>query len=84
MTPLLSAAVPDAVDLADDEITELLGEGTRALGAAGVDVHWPKGLWRDLALHATVGPPDDGTAASRDATAPPSLLSSDTTVGFNW
>lgn len=30
------------MDLADDEVTELLGEGARALAAAGVDVHWPK------------------------------------------
>lgn len=42
LTPLLSATVPDAVELTDEEITELLGAGSRALAAAGVDVHWPR------------------------------------------
>ncbi|MEU2713232.1 SNF2 helicase-associated domain-containing protein [Streptomyces sp. NPDC007205] len=84
LTPLLSAAVPDAVALADDEVAELLGEGMRTLAAAGVDVHWPKEVSRELTTHATAGPPDDGTAARRDAAAPSSLLSSDATVAFRW
>lgn len=45
LTPLLSAAVPGALDLADEEIAELLGQAARALAAAGVRVHWPRG-WR--------------------------------------
>ncbi|MEU6511862.1 DEAD/DEAH box helicase [Streptomyces sp. NPDC046942] len=84
LTPLLSSAVPDAVGLADDEIAELLGEGTRALTAAGVDVHWPKELSRDLTVHATIGPRDDGTAGPGEAPAPSALLSADTTVAFSW
>lgn len=42
LTPLLSAAVPDAVEPADEEITELLGGAARALSATGVQVHWPR------------------------------------------
>ncbi|MEU9480587.1 DEAD/DEAH box helicase [Streptomyces sp. NPDC048191] len=85
LTPLLSAAVPDALELADDEIAELLGAGARALTAAGVDVHWPRSLSRDLTMHATVGPPEDAAAAPQDAAAAPSsMLSSDATVSFGW
>ncbi|MEV5874719.1 DEAD/DEAH box helicase [Streptomyces sp. NPDC052101] len=84
LTPLLSAAVPDSVDLADDEIADLLGEGTRALATAGVDVHWPKDLSHGLTTHATVGPPDDGTVAPTTAAAPSSLPASDATVALSW
>ncbi|MFI2204828.1 SNF2-related protein [Streptomyces sp. NPDC020192] len=84
LTPLLSAAVPDAVGLADDEIAELLGEGSRALASAGVDVHWPKELSRGLTLHATIGPLDAEAAVPGDAPAPSAFVSADTTVAFSW
>ncbi|AEY87890.1 SNF2/RAD54 family helicase [Streptomyces hygroscopicus subsp. jinggangensis 5008] len=83
LTPLLSAAVPDAVDLADDEIAELLGEGARALAAVGVDVHWPRHMARGLTAHAAIGPQDDGTAPSGTA-AVPSFLGADERVTFSW
>ncbi|MCX5408839.1 DEAD/DEAH box helicase [Streptomyces sp. NBC_00335] len=55
LAPLLGAAVPDAVDLADEEVAELLGDAAGALAAEGVQVHWPRGLARTLTARAVVG-----------------------------
>ncbi|MQA01186.1 MAG: ATP-dependent helicase [Streptosporangiales bacterium] len=73
----LQTAVPDEIPLTDDEVVELLGnEGVR-LAAAGVDVHWPKGLTRGLSTHAKV-----------QSAAPPSesagLLGSEELLTFSW
>uniref|UniRef100_UPI0040402906 DEAD/DEAH box helicase n=1 Tax=Streptomyces sp. DG1A-41 TaxID=3125779 RepID=UPI0040402906 len=84
LTPLLSATVPDAVELADEEVTELLGAGARALAAAGVDVHWPKGLTRELTTRAEVGPSDDETDSGEAFAAMPSFLSADALLAFDW
>ncbi|MEV5437668.1 DEAD/DEAH box helicase [Streptomyces sp. NPDC052682] len=85
LAPLLSAAVPDAVELAPEEVTDLLGEGARALAGAGVDVHWPRGLTRELTTRAEIGPPDDepgpGTAGAGTL---PSFLSADALLAFDW
>ena len=63
LEPLLHAAVPAACDLADDDLGELLTAGAAALGAAGVDVHWPRDLARELSARAIVdaegAPPSD-------------------------
>ncbi|MDQ0711752.1 superfamily II DNA or RNA helicase [Streptomyces luteogriseus] len=84
LTPLLSAAVPDAAELADDEVTDLLGAGAHALGAAGVDVHWPKGLSRELSTHAEVGPSDGEPEPGRESADLPSFLSADALLAFTW
>ncbi|MFI6937987.1 SNF2-related protein [Streptomyces sp. NPDC050418] len=86
LTPLLTAAVPDAVELADEEIAELLGEAARTLAGAGVLVHWPRELARKFTARAVVGPPGDteGGDARGDTDGAPSMLSPDALLAFNW
>ncbi|MFI8169570.1 SNF2-related protein [Streptomyces sp. NPDC085931] len=84
LTPLLSATVPDAMELTDDEVTELLGAGAHALAAAGVDVHWPRELVRELTTRAEVGPSGDERNDGRSFAAVPSFLSADALLAFDW
>ncbi|MET3982823.1 DEAD/DEAH box helicase [Streptomyces sp. PvR034] len=74
LAPLLTAAVPDAVALADEDVAELLGPAATALAADGVQVHWPRGLARTLDPRAVIAP-GSGTALTGplSAAAPLSL-----------
>ncbi|MFG2644957.1 DEAD/DEAH box helicase [Streptomyces sp. NPDC048370] len=67
LAPLLSAAVPDAVELADEEVTDLLGPAARALAATGVQIHWPRDLAHRLTAHAVIGPSDESTESTESA-----------------
>ncbi|MFE9410992.1 DEAD/DEAH box helicase [Streptomyces sp. NPDC006704] len=81
LAPLLSATVPDAVELADEEAGELLGAASRTLAATGVQVHWPRNLSRRLTARAVIGPREDQARTWSDA---PSMLGADALLGFDW
>jgi len=56
--PLLSAAVPEELPMRDEELTELLVSAAPRLAAAGIDVHWPVDLTRELTARAVVSAGD--------------------------
>ncbi|MFI6289193.1 DEAD/DEAH box helicase [Streptomyces sp. NPDC051018] len=83
LTPLLQAAVPDAVELVDEETAELLGDAGRALATSGMQIHWPRQLAHRLTARAVIGPPGDDSGTA-DESGLPSFLSADALLAFNW
>ncbi|MET7298166.1 DEAD/DEAH box helicase [Embleya sp. NPDC005575] len=77
---LLEAAVPTGIELSDEEAQALLGEAAESLSAAGVAVHWPKELVRELTATGVLEPARRrGTQSSAE-----SFLSSGGLTEFRW
>ncbi|MHC3393984.1 DEAD/DEAH box helicase [Streptomyces lavendulocolor] len=74
---LLHSPVPDALEVRDEEVDDLLGDAVDDLVAAGCAVHWPRDLVRSLTVRAVVGPKKPGAA-------PSGRLSPDALLGFRW
>ncbi|MGM1061141.1 DEAD/DEAH box helicase [Saccharothrix sp. Mg75] len=75
LEPLLDRPVPDATALTDGDVELLLTTGAVRLAGAGVDVHWPKDLVRDLTSRVVLG----GDRADR-----PSFFGPDRLTAVNW
>lgn len=75
---LLTAAAPAELELSDEEVQELLGDAAVRLAAAGLQLHWPKELARELTAHVVV------ESAERADSDLPSLLSAEKLLGFRW
>ncbi|MFD7954362.1 DEAD/DEAH box helicase [Streptomyces ardesiacus] len=78
MARLLSMAAPAELVLSDDEVSDLLGEAAHTLAGAGIQVHWPKELAKELLARAVVEP------AEKVASDLPSLLSAQSLLSFRW
>ncbi|WP_442818248.1 SNF2-related protein [Streptomyces sp. NBC_01727] len=77
---LLDAAAPTGLELSDEEANALLGEAAESLSAAGVAVHWPKELVRELTAAGVLEPARrKGTQSSAE-----SFLSSGSLLDFRW
>ncbi|WP_093783284.1 DEAD/DEAH box helicase [Actinacidiphila guanduensis] len=76
---LLEAAAPTGLLLSDEEAQALLGEAAEHLAAAGVAVHWPKNLVRELTAAGVLEPARKSTTSSAE-----SFLSSGALLEFRW
>ncbi|MGW3151634.1 SNF2-related protein [Streptomyces sp. NPDC001177] len=80
LSRLLSAAAPDVLQLDDDELLDLLGEAAERLAAAGIQVHLPKGLAKELTATGLLEPPRRKKTPSDLET----FLSSGQLLEFRW
>ncbi|MEU2435670.1 SNF2-related protein [Streptomyces rubradiris] len=70
--------VPDVLALSEEELSDLLGVAANRLAAAGVAVHWPRDLARDLTATAVIRP------APGSATDGTGFFDSAELLGFRW
>ncbi|MET7285474.1 DEAD/DEAH box helicase [Streptomyces sp. NPDC005573] len=70
--------VPDVLALSEEEAVDLLGVAASRLAAAGVAVHWPKDLARDLTATAVLRP------APGSATDGTGFFESQDLLQFRW
>ncbi|OLZ67570.1 ATP-dependent helicase [Streptomyces sp. IMTB 2501] len=75
---LAEQEAPDVLALSEEELGELLGVGAARLAAAGVAVHWPRDLARDLTAAAVVRP------APGSATDGTGFFESEDLLQFRW
>ncbi|MEV0264396.1 DEAD/DEAH box helicase [Streptomyces sp. NPDC050617] len=75
---LLERPVPDVLTLDEDELNDLLGVAAQRLSAAGVAVHWPRELARDLTARAVV------RIAPGTASDEPSFFDAEQILEFRW
>ncbi|MEJ8632492.1 DEAD/DEAH box helicase [Streptomyces sp. MS2.AVA.5] len=80
LSRLLAAAAPDVLQLADDELLDLLGEAAERLAVAGIQVHLPKGLAKELTATGLLEPPRRKKTLSDLET----FLSSGQLLEFRW
>ncbi|WP_075737967.1 DEAD/DEAH box helicase, partial [Streptomyces acidiscabies] len=77
---LLDSAAPAGLELSDEEAQSLLGDAAESLAAAGVAVHWPKELVRELTASGVLEPVRrQGTRSAAE-----SFLSSGGLLDFRW
>jgi superfamily II DNA or RNA helicase len=75
---LLDSAVPDRMDLADEDVADLLAGSAQRLAAAGIDLHWPRSLGRSLTARAAI------TSADGPPSSLPGFFQGDRTLDFSW
>ncbi|MFF4571881.1 DEAD/DEAH box helicase [Streptomyces sp. NPDC001410] len=78
MDRLAEQETPDVLALSEEELGELLGVAAARLAAAGVAVHWPRDLARDLTAAAVVRP------APGSATDGTGFFESEDLLQFRW
>ncbi|MFF7183430.1 SNF2-related protein [Streptomyces sp. NPDC008121] len=79
LSRLLAAAAPAVLQLADDELLDLLGEAAERLAAAGIQVHLPRGLAKELTATGLLEPPRKKTPSDLET-----FLSSGQLLEFSW